>query len=243
MRKIRYDSVFAIGHYCGTAMYMIRHGLRAMSGPLDWIGGDPNGFANHVNLICRDFAGFMPIDRLVPVPNRHGPDDDPVHDYYRDDATKMLIYHDFPAGVPPAESYAEVRARFDRRIARFYATVRAARHALLIYHTIWESLDAAAVAEAARRLREKLGAGVDLLVIEHVKDATEVEERELSPGVDYVRGPFFRPETHIVLGDRALGDRIYGRIRCRGRLRRRIRNWFKSRKVENGAGRPTGGAR
>ena len=227
MRRTVYDFVCSIGHYCGAAMYLRRHCLRSMSSPLDWIGEDPGGLANHVDLVCRDFAGFMERENLTRLENPRTPVDDLVHDYYRDEGTGVLLYHDFPSDVPLDASYPRVREKFDRRIARFYATVAASRRALLVYHTRSERLDDAAVTDAAARLRAKLGEGVDLLVVESVPGMEGLDVRELAPGVDYARGWFFRPERHHVLGDIPLSDRVYGRIRCRGQFLRRIQKRFK----------------
>ena len=227
MRRIRYDFVSSIGHYCGAAMYMRRHCLRSMSGPLDWVGEDPGGLANHVDIICRDFSGFLERARLELLVNPRSEHDDLACDYYRDEGTGMLVYHDFPTGVPLDESYEGVRAKFDRRIRRFYETVAAARHVLLIFQTKTQKLAEPEVASAAARLREKLGSHVDLLVIESVPGMAGLDVRELSPGVDYARGWLFRPEKHWVLGDRDLSDRVYSRIRCRGRLKRRMQKRFR----------------
>ena len=227
MRRIRYDFVSSIGHYCGAAMYMRRHCLRSMSGPLDWVGEDPGGLANHVDIICRDFRGFMDKANLIPLVNPRTAIDDLANDYYRDGGTGILTYHDFPTGVSLDESYGNVRARFDRRIRRFYETVAAARHVLLIFQTKTQKLTEPEVASAAARLREKLGSHVDLLVVESVPGMAGLDVQELSPGVDYARGWLFRPEKHWIMGDRDLYDRIYSRIRCKGRLKRRMQKRFR----------------
>lgn len=227
MRRIRYDFVSSIGHYCGAAMYMRRHCLRSMSGPLDWVGEDPGGLANHVDIICREFRGFMDKVNLISLVNPRSGHDDLGCDYYRDEGTGMVVYHDFPTGVSLDESYGGIRAKYDRRIARFYETVADSRHVLLVYHTRFETLDEAKVSAAASDLRAKLGGHVDLLVLESVTKMPDLSVRELSPGVTYARGWFFRPELHWVLGDIGLCDRVYGRIRCKGQLKRRMQKRFR----------------
>ncbi|MBO7721989.1 MAG: hypothetical protein J6T01_06250 [Kiritimatiellae bacterium] len=223
--RTRYDRVCSIGHYCATAMYMRRHFLRSASGPLDWMAGSPRGLALNVSLVCGGFEGFLRKDRLRPMENLKTESDDLDHDYYMDEGTGMASYHDFPAGVPLEQSYAKVREKYDRRIARFYATVPTGR-TLLVFHTKCEPPTEAETVAAAEKLRGRLGSGVDLLVIENVDSVAEAQFTEPAPGVYLARGRFHRPEKDRVLGDRELCDRVYGAIRCKGRLSRRLRAWY-----------------
>ena len=218
----KYDFVCSIGHYCAPAMYMRRHFLRSMSGPLDWIAGSSGGLLASVDLICRDFEGFMQKDRLIRIPNPRTNQDDLEHDYYRDEGTQMVFYHDFPTGMSQEQAYGAVREKYDRRIARFYSTMNG--KSLLIFHTKAVSVGAETVKEAARRLRAKFKCAgvVDLLVIETVEGMKEMTFAELEPGVYHAQGWFYRPEIHWVLGDLALCDRIYSAIRCVGRTQRKL---------------------
>jgi len=226
MRRVTYDFVCSVGHYCAAAMYLRRHDLRSMSGPLDWVGMEPDGLAVSLRLLGDGFRGFLERSTLKPLPDRarYG---DGVHDCYLDEGTGMLVYHDFPCGVPFDEAYAAVRAKYDRRVARLHRKLKACRRALLVFQTITEHPDVSQGAPALERLRARYPkTQIDLLVIEHVEGLAEVEESCPVSGVRHFRGPFHRPEVHKVLGDIALCDRIYAGIRCRGATSVRLRHRF-----------------
>lgn len=222
LRKAKYDYVCSIGHYCAAGMYLKRHLLRDCSSPLDWVGMGPNGLATSVGLICSGFRGFLEAGKLSPLVNRRiAGSDDLAHDYYLDGVTQMMVIHDFPAGIPLRESYPEIRAKYDRRIARMLARLRTFGRSLLVYQTRTERLEDGLIAAQAGKLRSCFGArAVDLLVIEHVEGACGVSVSEPAPGVWHFRGPFFRREIHPVLGDVNLCDEVFAQIRCRGKARR-----------------------
>lgn len=225
MKLPKYDFVCSIGHYCATAMYLKRHHLRQMSGPLDWVGRGENGFETHLRLISTDFEGFLRKEALVVYRNQHlAGVDDMKHDYYLDSGTGMYVFHDFPSGVPLDESYPEVRRKYDRRIARFYATVKASKRTLFVYHTRDERLDVRTIVERMADVRRRFaGSNVDLLVIETVSGTDGFVMDELSPGIYHVKAGLFEHPDSRVLGNLALGDRIYSLIRCRGLWWNRLR--------------------
>lgn len=225
MKMPKYDFVCSVGHYCATAMYLQRHFLRNMSGPLDWVGRGKDGFETHFRLICTDFAGFLRKKALVRQLNRRRPEiDDMKHDYYLDGGTGMYVFHDFPSGIPLDESYPEVRRKYDRRIARFYATVKASKRTLFVYHTRDERLDDRTIVERMTAVRNRFaGSAVDLLVIENVPGMDGFSTVELAPGIYHVRAGLFERPNNRVLGDLSLGDRVYSLVKCRGIWWNRLR--------------------
>lgn len=222
----KYDFVCSIGHYCATAMYLKRHQLRTASYPLDWVGKGPDGFVTHMGLVSGDFRGLLasPEALVRKVNRRVRKVDDLRHDYYLDSGTGMLCYHDFPTGVPLKRSFPHVRSKYDRRIARFYETVRASRRTLLVYQTCYERLEDGLILGKMEEIRRRLApARVDLLVIEDRCGKPVVEITEPGDGVYHAIGWFFKPEVNAVLGDMRLCDRVYAQIRCRGAAGRRLR--------------------
>ena len=225
MKLPKYDFVCSVGHYCATAMYLRRHYLRRMSGPLDWVGRGVNGFETHMTLVCSDFKGFLQKESLVVRQNRRHPEiDDLTHDYYLDNGTGMYVFHDFPSGIPLDESYPEVRRKYDRRIDRFYATVRSSKRTLFVYHTRDERLEDDVIVKRMDDVRKRFaGSDVDLLVVENVAGMDGFVLNELAPGVYHVRAGLFEHPDDRVMGNFALGDRIYSLIRCRGARWNRLR--------------------
>lgn len=219
--KNKYDFVCGIGHYCGTATYLKRHFLRRASGPFDWIGESPAGLLKSAELIATDFRDFMLRDNLVLLDHPAGEHDDMKNDYYRDEGTGILLYHDFPAGKSLDETYAQVRAKYDRRIARFYELARAGA-TLLIFQTYTTKPSNEEMKSALAMLRGKLGPKVDLLVLQNDSTRGKLEFEEIESGLYSVRGHFHRPDIHWLIGDYPQLDKIYGSIPCRGKFSRRI---------------------
>lgn len=220
-----YDFVCSIGHYCATAHFLRRHFLRRMSGPLDWNAQDSgHGLELVTNLICSDFAGFLEKESLQLLDHSVSPMNDADCDYYRDTKSKVVFYHDFPRGASLDDVYAGVKNKYDRRIAKFYASVRESKKTLLVFHTRSDHPSDSEMSTALKNLRAKLGDHIDLLVIENVPDLTVPEVRTLADGLISVRCWFFRPEIHWIYGDLALTDSIYSAIPMRGKFRQRLRH-------------------
>lgn len=226
---VRYDRVCSFGHYCVTAFYLKRHYLRSSSGPFDWCAQDGGGLADYVRLVCTDFDGFLRRESLEPMVNARSSQDDLDCDYYRNRETGFMFLHDFPVGIPLDESYGEIRAKYDRRIERFYRQARSGR-TLLVFQTRMSSPVPAEIVRAIGDLRGKMGDGVDLLVVEDVPDMEGLSFAEPAPGAYHVRCRYFRPEIDWRLGDSSVCDRIYGAIRCKGKFRIWARKrWLKLR--------------
>lgn len=221
--SVTYDRVIGFGQYCATAMYLQRHFLRTFSSPLDWLWGGDLPLTGYVDLIVSGFRGFLQKENLEPLGKMGVVYDDLRHDYYRDRGTRLISMHDFATSVPFDRSFAEERAKYDRRIARFLASVRTGR-VLLVYQTRIDHPDDAAVADGLRRLRDRFGnPAIDLLVIEHVEGSAGLSETEPVVGARHVRGPVYNAALDALLGDWRLCDSVYGAIRCRGRTMRRCR--------------------
>lgn len=225
MKLPKYDLVFSVGQYCAAAMYMRKHHLRRMAGPLDWIGKPENCLETHFKLICTDFKGFLRKETLVPHENRRRPEiDDMAHDYYRDGETDIRLFHEFPTGVPVDEAYPAIRKKYDRRIARFYAAVASSKRTLFVYHSRCGRLEDRTIIEGMAAVRKRFaGSQIDLLVIENVPGTDGYSMDEPAPGIYHIRAGLFEHSNNRVLGNIELGDRIYSLIRCRGMLRNRLR--------------------
>jgi len=210
-----YDFAFGLGQNCANAAYMAGWNLRTCSSPFDWLDGRKAGLAVCVDLICRDFDGFLDRASLKPMENKLGPIDDKNCDYYEDTKNGFMAMHEFPRGVPLDESYPKVMAKHRRRIERLYARVRAAKRTLFVYWSRFESVPDARLLELVVRLRAKFeGSAVDLLVIENKDGADGIESAsELADGVYRVVGRFFvNRDDNLVMGDEKLNGRVYGAV-------------------------------
>lgn len=209
-----YDVVVGIGQTCANAAYMSRWNLRACSGPFDWILGQAVGLRRTIDLICTDFRGFLDRESLRQYENPRGPQDDQRCDYYEDVGTGYRLPHDFPRGVPLAESYPQVRAKYDRRIARMYRRVGEGRRSLFVYWARYEEISDADMVESVARLRARFAAShVDLLVIEHRESAEGISEVWCAaPGTVRVRGQFVDTGGSLAMGNLKLNAEVYSSI-------------------------------
>lgn len=209
-----YDVVVGLGQTCANAAYMSRWNLRAWSGPFDWLYGQDVGLKRCVELVASDFFGFMRQESLRPIENPRTSRDDLRCDYYEDVGTGYRFFHDFPRDVPLAVSYPQVRAKYDRRIARLYRRVREGRRSLFVYWARFESISDSDMQEVAARLRAKFaGRHVDLLIVEHSETGAGISEvRSFSKGVVRVRGRFYDSGASLDMGNLKLNAAVYSSI-------------------------------
>ncbi len=125
----RYDLAFSLGRACSCTETLRKAGLQYLSFPWDWIAG--NG--SDSDILCRTeivrngFRDWLRLEDLVPDSRPGGPG----KDRYRNTRTGYSYNHDFPKGVPLNESYPAVKAKYDRRVARFLKLLGAARSVLI----------------------------------------------------------------------------------------------------------------
>ena len=224
MLSAKYDFVCSVGSDCGCAWHLATNRLRPASYPLDWVGTELIGIEGVAALIDRDFKGFLDPENLERNPNPpRGPTDDHKHDYYCDRGAGIIAIHDFPTGVPLEESYPAVKAKYDRRIDRFYRTMRASRRVLLVYWTWRVYSKPEAILKAAEIFRAKFPEQrVDLLVMRNA-DVQGIHPEILEDGVFAIDGSFHPAGGHPAYGDVEINRKVFSCIRLRGEHRRRWR--------------------
>lgn len=219
--KTVYDLVCPLGQFCGVAFYCRRFFLRSMSQPFDWINGTEVDLVRYVETVENDFASFCRKDALSYLMSG----DDAV--VYRDAGTGLVLSHDFKTNTTFDDAYPRVRAKYDRRIARFYAKIRESKNVLFIHIAKTAIPSDATILDCAARLKTKFpGTNVHLLVLAEtpeIKDKPRMEEP--SPGVFIARGDFYPNPKDFRLGDIAMCSQVFSLVRLRGRLR----NWLHQR--------------
>lgn len=224
MLATKYDFVCGVGSDCGCAGHLVRNHLRQASYPLDWIGVWELGPEGTARLIADEFAGFLRLENLRKCPYQPTDDyRDRDHEFYLDVAQRVVFGHDFPVGRPPAEAYPAVKAKYDRRVRRFYETVRRSRAVLFVRWSWRENPTEASVVRMAEILRGKFpGRRIDVLMMRNA-DRPELAARTLGDGVFLVDGPFHPDGGHPAFGDKAANDAVFSLIRLRGKGRADLR--------------------
>ncbi|MBR3221389.1 MAG: hypothetical protein IKF72_04085 [Kiritimatiellae bacterium] len=236
--RTKYDFVCSIGPDCGCAGHLIKSRLRRASYPLDWLGTWPLSLTRVAEIVRDEFAGFLKLENIrsipppKPVQTPDGVLDDTRHAWCGDDALHIVIPHDFPIDRPIAEAYPEVRRKYDRRIARFYRTIRSSKRVLMVYWTWRTHPTPDDILAAAGIFRAKFPESrVDLLVMRH-RDGAGMDVRELSDGVVLMDAPIHPAGLNPAFGDIPFNCRLFGAIRLRGKRRALFREWLQRTAVK-----------
>ena len=132
-----YDFIFSLGATCAVSQSLRDAGLQFASYPFDWIGSP--GLLRNVEMVESHFANWFEKEDLKLWDVRH--EEGAVQRVYKNMRTSFGFPHEFTNAFTFEDGYDEAKAKYDRRIERFYRDVRSARRALGIY------------LEAATRLR------------------------------------------------------------------------------------------
>ena len=108
-----HGTIISLGFFCGVAKELKRFGLRKKSFPFDWLITDGE---TAIEFIANDFSGFLDEDSLVRDVERP--------DIIHNKNCKTMFLHDFPVGKPLTEHLPANRKKYQRRIKRFYKTLR-----------------------------------------------------------------------------------------------------------------------
>ena len=197
-----YDFAFGLGRACACTQTMRRAGLQYLSLPWDWVAYDGNApdLLNRVDVTCNDFKGFLEMDDL----EYRGPNAGPGKDNYLNRKSGMFFLHDFPKGVPLAESYPAVKAKYDRRIARFHQLIAKARSPILVV-AMDSPLSKPTPLDDCRKARERLaerfpGAKFELLniTLDSGRSIADRIDETVEDGLYHIAFDFkdHRPEAH-----------------------------------------------
>jgi len=123
-----YSAVFSLGLNCLPGMEMKAHGLRKFAGPIDWMG---TPVLPQISRMLRNrFQGMLVYPNLVLVNQAS----DELYNVL-DREYELYMNHDFYThnNFPPHfAAFPEIKAKYDRRIARFLQYVESGGRILFI---------------------------------------------------------------------------------------------------------------
>lgn len=161
IERTRYDLAFSMGFSCGATFALREAGLQTSSYPLDWMGSP--GLLPSARAIAGNFANWTEKGDFRLHDIRRGGLDKHI---YLNVRTGFGFPHDFSSFVSFDEAYPEVRAKYDRRIARFLQAAGEAKRLLAVYveYPVKRRASDAELDEARRTLAARFPqAAVDLL--------------------------------------------------------------------------------
>ena len=224
----KYDIVYSIGHDCACSMYLKKHRLRMVSGPLDWLTSVPAHM--RFDMILNDFAGFMNMDDFVFVEKDPNIFNDDKCDYYQNKRTGLYFYHDFPAGVPWEKSFDAVAEKYKRRIDRFYQNIRTKTRVLLVWFSHYHDTTNEQWAKFASDFCNKMGKNVDFLIIQHLENQHTPIQTIIAPNiVRYDMHTIEKDErgNNTTVGNEKLCDTVFSHYGLRVPRERRILYFWK----------------
>ena len=180
-----YDLAFSLGFSCGASTALRVAGLQQASYPLDWIGSP--GIVASARMIAANFSGWLEKEDLRLYDIRRGALNKHV---YLNVRTGFGFPHDFSSFVGFDEAYPEVRAKYDRRIARFYETAGKAERLLAVYveFPVKGRAPNAELEEARKTIAARFpGAKVDLLYFHEGIGVERPVVEEIAPGLTAVQ--------------------------------------------------------
>lgn len=95
--------------------------------PFDWLGG--SDFMGRVDILTSGFENFINLEDLEYLKNTHP---EPMDVYYNK-RNHIRFRHDFPLDIPIEKSYADVTAKYDRRINRLFEQIEKSEKILIAY--------------------------------------------------------------------------------------------------------------
>ena len=212
----KYDIVYSIGHDCACSMYLKKHRLRVVSGPLDWLTSVPAHM--RFNMILNDFDGFMNINDFEFVEKDPNIVNDDKCDYYKNKRTGLYFYHDFATGVPLEKSFGAVAEKYNRRIKRFYDNIRNKDRVMLVWFSHYHNTTNEQWADFAGKFCDKMGKNVDFLIIQHMENQRTPIQTIIAPNiVRYAVRTMEQDErgNDATVGNEKLGDAVFSQYALR----------------------------
>ena len=129
--KKRYDIIIPFGYRCPASMKLRSAKLQFESFPFDWLM--LGKLETVVKIVGERFSNFLQRKNLKSL------NENDFHKHL-DQANGIIFMHDFENNDTDA-CFPKVRARYDRRIARFYERIEAARKTLFLHYSEYDLSD------------------------------------------------------------------------------------------------------
>ncbi|WP_028561935.1 DUF1796 family putative cysteine peptidase [Paenibacillus pinihumi] len=126
--KGSYNAIYSLGDLCLASIQLKQNNLRTFAGVLDWAGSPI--LPDVTRLLQNRFAGLMDAQNLRVI----GYAGD-THICVSDDTYNFVSNHDFeigPNSLYHLGTYAEVKAKYDRRIQRFLEKAATSQRMLFV---------------------------------------------------------------------------------------------------------------
>ena len=109
----QYKNFISLGYFCSVALELEKIGLRSTSSPFDWVISNYEGV---INAMQNHFEDFLSYDHLLQSES--------IRKRYFDEKYRMWFFHDFDQYHSLKAQLPDVKAKYLRRIDRFYEDIK-----------------------------------------------------------------------------------------------------------------------
>lgn len=127
MAKKRYDLFFSVGEACSCTQSLRDSKLQVFSYPFDWLFGA--NFEGRMKIVLDEFKRFIDKNDLEFSFYTPSIKCNAYHNTYND----ITFNHDFLKSVEFDVMYAQVRAKYERRIKRLLSQIQTAKSLCIVY--------------------------------------------------------------------------------------------------------------
>ncbi len=178
-----YDIIYSIGCDCACSLYLKKNGLRAYSGPFDWL--TYASFEDRFTYLLNDFNDFFNYEDFIPLEKDLSITNDDTSDYYHNKRTNFYFYHDFPSNESFDSSFPVVKQKYERRIKRFYESIKNNDRILLVWFSHYHHTNDDNVVYLCSEFIKKIGKPIDFLIIENIQDKedSQIKIKEITKNI------------------------------------------------------------
>ena len=186
--KRYYDGVVSLGINCASAMQAEVRGLRAFSGPLDWLTIDASqfdvGWKTWVRMITTQFQVTINPSHLTPQNLNASSSVDYLGDVLLHDAYQGLAFpHDFSTWPASSEVIQKIQSQYQRRGARLVEELNKGGQWLFVFNNRNYSCSISELVQLVMMLRQSFpNSQIDLFAV-LFRQTEEVDGQEIVPGV------------------------------------------------------------
>jgi len=163
----KYNIIISLGEDCACSSYLRRHKLQFLSFPFDWLTNAT--LKQRFDLILNNFDNFLNIEDLKFLEKDLNVKNDNDCDYYENIRNGFYHYHDFPVNKNLEDAFDEAKAKYNRRIARFYDKIKESEKILFVWLSHLKNNDDAMIKNKHDEICQKFAKNIDLLIIENDK--------------------------------------------------------------------------
>ena len=183
----RYDLIFSAGAACPCTDLLRSLNLQDWSYPFDWVFG--SDFSSRCEYLLNDFQGWFEKDDFKLLE----PTSVSKHSVWVNKKTGIIYNHDFKEySTDINDSYAAVRAKYDRRCGRLLSSLKSAGRIAMVYIDRPDKNNPTACVDEIVRMRKVMCTKFprkhyfDIYYVHHDASVEVPVIKELAHGVFYI---------------------------------------------------------